>query len=264
MIRLNFALCRRPEMDRDAFQQYWRETHGPLVASVARTLGMRRYVQSHTLDDPLYDGLRTAREGMHEPYDGIASVWWDTRDAMTEHARSQAGRAAGALLLEDEARFIDLAGSCLWLSQEVAQINPMPENSIVATPMSSWIKICYLLQPAPGMSVADCHKTWNMDHGYLIRRRSGCTRFARYIQNHTLDDPVNEALRSSRGAGPPYAGLTEAWFDRGTLKQVMEDPGSEAARAFGEFLEDEKRFIDFTRSSVWAAKERVFVDDSTS
>ncbi len=264
MIRLNFALRRAAHLSREEFQRYWREIHGPLVASVSRTLGMRRYLQSHSVDDPVYDGLRAARTGMHEPFDGIASVWWDTREALVEASSSPEGRKAGALLLEDERRFIDLAASPIWLSQEIAQINPMPENSIVATPQSSWIKFCYLLQPAPGMSVEDCHRTWNMDHGYLIRRRSGCTRFARYIQNHTLDDPLNQVLRDSREAPEPYAGLTEAWFDRNDLVQIAADPEGEGASAFQAFLEDEKRFIDFTRSSVWAAKERVFVDDSTS
>lgn len=262
MIRLNFVLRRQAHLDRDAFQEYWRDTHGPLVASVGRTLRMRRYVQSHTVSEPLYDALREAREGMEEPYDGIASVWWDTRDDLVAAFDSPDGQKAGALLLEDEGRFIDLARSALWVSQEVAQINPMPENSIVATPRSSWIKFCYLLNPVPGMSQADCQKTWNMDHGYLIRRRSACTRFARYIQNHTLDDPMNERLRESRNAAAPYAGLTEAWFDRNDLVGIMGDPEGEGAKAFGEFLEDEKRFIDFRRSTVWAAKERVMIDDS--
>ncbi len=44
----------------------------------------------------------------------------------------------------------------------------------------------------------------------------------------------------------------------------MGDPEGEGAKAFGAFLEDEKRFIDFTRSTLWATKERVFVDDSAS
>ncbi len=264
MIRLIFPLHRKPELSREEFQRYWREQHGPLVASVARALRVRRYVQSHTVDDPFYDGFRAARVGMQAPHDGIASLWWDTRDELVAAMQSPEGQRAGALLLEDEARFIDFGRSSIWLAQEVAQINPMPENSIVATPLSSWIKFCYLLQPKPGLSWAECHKTWNMDHGYLIRRRSGCTRFARYIQSHTLEDPMNEALRASRNAAPPYAGLTEAWFDRYDLVAAVNDPTSEAAQALQAFLEDEKRFIDFTRSSMWAAKERVFVDESTS
>ena len=263
MIRLNFALRRLANLSRAEFQRYWRSQHGPLVGSVARPLRMRRYVQSHTIEDLFYDGLRAARPGMHEPFDGIASVWFDSREDLVAAMSSDEGRKAAALLLEDERRFIDLTRSPLWVSQEIVQINPMPENSIVAWPKSSWIKFCYLLQPKAGMSQAACHKTWNMEHGYLIRRHSGCTRFARYIQNHTLDDELNDQLRASRGGPPPYAGLTEAWFDRYDLVKIFEDPTSEGAHGFNAFLEDEKRFIDFTRSSVWAAKEIVFVDEGT-
>jgi len=264
LIRLNFALHRLASLSRAEFQAYWRDRHGPLVASVSRTLRMRRYVQSHSVDDPLYEGLRTARTGMHEPFDGIASVWFDSRDDLVEAMTSDEGREAAARLLEDERRFIDLARSPLWLSREIPQINPMPENSIVAWPNSSWIKLCYLLQPRPDMTVAACHETWSMDHGYLIRRHSGATRFARYIQSHLLDDELNDQLRASRGAPVPYAGLTEAWFDRHDLVTILGDPTSEGARAFGAFLEDEKRFIDFTRSSLWATKEIVIVDEGWS
>ena len=264
MIRLNFALRRVPKLSRADFQRTWREEHGPLVAGVARTLRIRRYLQSHAVDDPLYDGLRTARTGMHEPFDGIASLWWDSREDLVAAMTSEAGRKAGAMLLEDEKRFIDHARSPLWVSQELAQINPMPENSIVAWPKSSWIKFCYLLQPKEGMSQAACHKTWNMEHGYLIRRHSGVTRFARYIQNHTLEDDLNDQLRASRNGPPPYAGLTEAWFDRYDLVTIFGDPTSEGARGFEAFLEDEKRFIDFKRSTLFAAKEIVFVDEGTS
>lgn len=140
----------------------------------------------------------------------------------------------------------------------------MPENSIVAWPASSWIKFCYLLQPKAGMSQAACHKTWNMEHGYLIRRNSGATRFARYIQTHTLDDELNEQFRQTRGGPPAYAGLTEAWFDRYDLVKIFGDPESEGAKGFGLFLEDEKRFIDFTRSTLFAAKEIVFIAEGTS
>ena len=118
MIRLNFALTRSPNLSREKFQEYWRQTHGPLVASVARTLRMRRYMQSHTVEDPLYDGLRASRTGMHAPFDGIASVWFDTREDLVAAMTSDAGRKAGALLLEDEKRFIDLPHSPLWLAEE--------------------------------------------------------------------------------------------------------------------------------------------------
>ena len=88
------------------------------MASVARSLRIRRYVQSHTFDDPLYDGLRAARTGMHEPFDGIASLWWDSREELVAGMTSDDARRAGALLLEDERRFIDLPRSPLWWGEE--------------------------------------------------------------------------------------------------------------------------------------------------
>jgi hypothetical protein len=46
--------------------------------------------------------------------------------------------------------------------------------------------------------------------------------------------------------------------------KILGDPTSEGAIAFTAFLEDEKRFIDFSRSTLFAAKELVFVDEGSS
>jgi hypothetical protein len=43
---------------------------------------------------------------------------------------SAAGREAGAALLEDEAHFIDLPHSPLWLAYEYPQVNPTPETVV--------------------------------------------------------------------------------------------------------------------------------------
>ena len=116
MIKLTYILRRRPEMTREEFQSYWRETHGPLVASVADQLGIRRYVQVHTgypdfslADDPI-------RVGLGEPYDGVAEVWWDDYDSLVAGMGSEEGTAALQLLGEDEAKFIDFSRSALWLA----------------------------------------------------------------------------------------------------------------------------------------------------
>ena len=72
MIRLTFVLRRNPNMSRAEFQRYWREVHGPLVAKHATTLNILRYVQVHTLEDPVNDQLAGARGAMEPPYDGAA------------------------------------------------------------------------------------------------------------------------------------------------------------------------------------------------
>jgi len=76
MVKLVFCLRRRPEISRAEFHGYWRETHGPLVRRHAASLRNRRYVQLHTLEDPLNEALRGSRGGP-EAYDGVAELWWE-------------------------------------------------------------------------------------------------------------------------------------------------------------------------------------------
>ncbi len=84
---------RRPDMDVEAFQTYWREVHGPIAAEIET---IRRYVQSHTL-------LGAYRDGRLPPMDGCAITWFESIDAMRQSAKSE----AYARTREDEPNFID-------------------------------------------------------------------------------------------------------------------------------------------------------------
>ena len=52
MLRVTFCLKRLPGMTRAQFQDYWRNSHAPLVKEHAEALGIRKYVQSHSLALP--------------------------------------------------------------------------------------------------------------------------------------------------------------------------------------------------------------------
>jgi uncharacterized protein (TIGR02118 family) len=117
MIKLTFCLVRLPNLSREAFQAYWFDTHGPLVASVADELKIRRYVQLHSLPAEASAGLRASRSAPEE-YDGVAELWFDSLEVLAENGRRPEAQAAAALLLEDERRFIDLPKSPLWWGQE--------------------------------------------------------------------------------------------------------------------------------------------------
>jgi uncharacterized protein (TIGR02118 family) len=119
MIKLSFALKRRPELTREAFQAYWFDIHAPLVASVREALRISRYVQSHSLPPEASEALRASRGGP-EDFDGLAELWWDSFDDMAQALAAPEGQAAAARLLEDERRFIDLSRSPLWWSEEKA------------------------------------------------------------------------------------------------------------------------------------------------
>ena len=117
MLKLTFCLRRLPRLSLEEFQDYWLNRHGPLVRSLQPALGMVRYVQVHRRDDELGLGMAKVR-GAPEPYDGVAELWWESEGAFRTSGLTAEGREAGRLLLEDEARFIDLANSPLWLNRE--------------------------------------------------------------------------------------------------------------------------------------------------
>ncbi len=93
MIKLVFCARRLPRLTRAEFPRYWRETHGPLVRSHAAVLGIRRYVQLHTVETPANDALRASRGGP-EPFDGIAELWWDSLADLQAGPATPEGRRA--------------------------------------------------------------------------------------------------------------------------------------------------------------------------
>jgi uncharacterized protein (TIGR02118 family) len=117
MIKFVMCCCRHPEMSRKQFQDYWLHNHGPLFQKFAHTFKVKRYVQSHTVETPLNDGLRESR-GMAQEYDGVAELWFESEEELIEAMSSPEGQKLGAILLEDEAKFLDHARSTAFITQE--------------------------------------------------------------------------------------------------------------------------------------------------
>lgn len=258
MIRLTFLMRRATDLTRDGFQSYWRETHGPLVARHSHTLKLLRYVQTQTLPD------ERRREGgprgtMDEPYDGAEEFWWFRRQDLVSAIESPAGEAAMHELMHDETCFVDLPNSPLWFAHEYPQVNPAPET-IVASEFSSLVKFYYPIRSLPHLTTEEAQRHWSCCHGPLIRRTAAAGHVLRYIQVHRYEDDLESRLREARGtSADPYIGHAEIWFDRARSFGREETPERVRARELA--IEDERRFVDFGRSSMWFAKERVFVDN---
>jgi len=258
MIRLTFVLRRNPAMSRAEFQKYWCEVHGPLVAKHSTTLNILRYVQVHTLDDPINSQLAGARGTMEPPYNGVAELWGTNREALASTVGNAAGQAAAKELLEDEARFIDLPRSPLWFAYEYPQVNPIPEE-IVAREHGSLVKLFFCLRHPTQLSEDQAQLYWRTNHGPLIRSVAQGMRMRRYLQVHRYEETLEQQLRASRGTTvAPYTGHAEAWFDRADLLTIAQTPEGKQAMALA--VEDEAKFIDFSKSAMWIAKERVFID----
>ena len=255
MIRLVFLLRRRPELSLAEFQRYWREEHGPLVASFATKLDIVKYVQVHAVEDDLNEAIRAARGGMEPGYDGVAELWWHSLDAFEAALGSEAGQAAGAALLEDEAKFIDLPQSPLYLNYELPQVNPVGED-VVATPRSSWQKLYFPLRLKAELGFEEGQRYWRTQHGPIIRSQAQASGIHRYQQVHRIETPLEATLREARGTVvDPYDGHAEVWVDRGAPRTSVE-----AQQANARAIEDESKFIDFARSTMWFGKELVVID----
>jgi uncharacterized protein (TIGR02118 family) len=121
------------------------------------------------------------------------------------------------------------------------------------------VKLVFCLRRLPRMSLEEFQRYWLETHGPLVRTHAATLRIKRYVQVHTLDSPANEALRRSRNAGEPYDGVAEAWWNSiEDLAAANASPeGREAAR---ELLEDERKFVDLSRSALWVGEEHPIID----
>lgn len=198
------------------------------------------------------------RGPMEEPYDGVEELWWRSRGELTSAMNTAKGRMAVQELLEDEAKFIDFPNSQLWFAYEYPQVNPSPEN-IVATEMSPLVKLYYPMRHLASMREDEPQLYWHTSHGPLSRSIAATSPAKRYIQVHRYKDELEDVLREARGTvAEPYFGHAELWLDSASSSPTAATP--EGIRARQLLLEDEARFIDFTRSTMFRAKELAFVD----
>lgn len=121
MIKLVFCLRKKADLTREEFQHYWREHHAPLVRSHAEALGIRRYVQLHSIDDAISMAVAGPRQPP-APFDGVAELWFDDLETLAALGQSEAAQAAGAALLDDERKFIDLERSPFFFAEEAVII----------------------------------------------------------------------------------------------------------------------------------------------
>ena len=119
MVKIIFCLRRKAGLSSEAFQEYWRTHHATLVLERAKYLGIRRYVQSHTIFDPRLDGLAEVRGFTGQPFDGVAELWVDSVEVLyPSQTVPLASLSAAHDLLSDESQFIDLEASPIFVTEE--------------------------------------------------------------------------------------------------------------------------------------------------
>ena len=119
------------------------------------------------------------------------------------------------------------------------------------------IKFVMCITRHPDMTRAAFRDYWMNSHGPFFMENAATMRAIKYVQSHTLDSPMNEALRDSRGMQPEYDGVAEVWFE--SEQDLMEGMSSPEGQKLGAaLLEDEGNFIDHSKSAAFIVEERQF------
>ncbi|SDI69639.1 EthD domain-containing protein [Alteribacillus bidgolensis] len=111
MLKTTFCVKKLSHLSRQEFNQYWHETHAPLVHKHALALRIKKYTQIPVLED-------SPRGAVSVSFDGVAELWWESLEDLKESRRGSEGKKAAKELLEEERRFIYLSNSSLWYGEE--------------------------------------------------------------------------------------------------------------------------------------------------
>ena len=121
------------------------------------------------------------------------------------------------------------------------------------------IKLVYVIERRADVPAKEFHDYWLKSHGPRVRGHAAAIRAKRYVQSHTIDTPMNEALRAVRGMAPPVPGITEVWWDSlEAFQSAGADP--QGVAAFRDLAEDEDTFIDVAKSQVFLTDEKFIFD----
>lgn len=116
------------------------------------------------------------------------------------------------------------------------------------------IKLVYCIRKREDISEDEFHRYWLEDHGPLVKSVADDIGSCRYVQSHTIMPEINAQLREGRGMEEPYDGITEVWW--ATQSDMDRGFNSEAGQAAAKrLLDDESRFIDFSRSRLFVTEE---------
>jgi hypothetical protein len=117
------------------------------------------------------------------------------------------------------------------------------------------IKLIYCVRRLPHLSMAEFQSHWLEHHSQFGPRVKSIRR---YVQYHVLqDDPIREAMaQAGVSKVEPFDGVAIAWFD--DLESLHADvSGNSAVR---DAMEDERHFIDHSRTSACVAEEHIVVE----
>ena len=122
------------------------------------------------------------------------------------------------------------------------------------------LKLIMCVIRLPHLTREDFDRHWVEQHAPLVRSYQEALGIRAYVQTVPLPIPPLEAAAGTvRGALPvAFDGCAELWWD--SLEAHLASRKTEAGqRALQALIDDEKRFVDLSRSQLWYGYERIII-----
>ncbi|WP_051431989.1 EthD domain-containing protein [Rhodovibrio salinarum] len=234
MIKLIVFVTRRDDLSPQAFQDYWRQSHGPLVRGMAVTgRTMRGYVQGMTVLE--------AYEGAQLPaYDGTAELYFDSQsdaDAFFGDAEYL------AKIQPDESNFADLS-RCAFIPTSGPEIVCGPEPAD-----AQGVKLMIGVKRRPDMTLAAWRDHMRTRHAPLVRDHATSQRYLTgYIQCFTADGAYAQGE-------PAVDATSELYFpDLAAMQAFLDDPAYRS-----EVFTDGAENADMSRTVFFPTREETVI-----
>lgn len=120
------------------------------------------------------------------------------------------------------------------------------------------IKLTFCLVRLPHLTRDAFQTYWRETHAPLVASVKDVLRIRRYVQMHALPLEASAGIRDTRGGPEGYDGVAELWWE--SFEDMSASAGDpKAAEAGRLLLEDEKKFIDLSRSPLFWGVEHVVI-----
>lgn len=258
-IKMVIESWKRQGMSHGAYLDYLKVQHGDMVRVHGPRLGFTRYVQDlRTVQAQELDAF-AARRGWATPPDGSVALWFENGAAMSRAFASPEGRAASAILKEDELKFIDPGRISAFMAKEHVVFDDR-EGAETGLPN---VKLVMQVWRGSDVTPSQFKQRWHADHAALVNELRSDLGIVRYVQSRRIASKEIAAYARDRGWRAAPDGLMEFWW--AGQSDMANAWASQAGRdAWRRLAELEGSFLDEARTKAFLAMEHlVYSSNST-
>ena len=261
MITLNYLVRKKADVSTEDFKSYWLGENTAMCLETASKLGIGKYSKCETQHEDEVNKMLIQMYGTaSDSYDFVDQMVIGDLENFKKGLADESVQEALKARHASESAFVDFSRSDYWFTIDLPQL--FTREEIKATWNNTLLKIFYVPQRLPSLSLAEAQLHWNSCHGSLARQFKEFLPFVKYIQGHRIESKVSDDLKAMLGADfeniDAMIGHAEAWIDRRIVPSLA---GPETERMMGMLITDITLFVDASISHIFTTKEHFILNN---